>query len=87
MEIKKMIIDPIAKKLGIEMPSGERRLTEAEEAILAVAKPETEAEALAVLSAANEDNQPERGCKHIFQGRCQLHNIAADDECRCSRWE
>lgn len=29
----------------------------------------------------------DRACKHIFQDRCQLHNVAADDECRCSQWE
>lgn len=26
-------------------------------------------------------------CKQIFQGRCQIHQIAADEKCRCSQWE
>ncbi len=62
----------------------ERKLTEAEEAILAEAKPETEAEAEAALSAVKERIG---GCGHIFQGRCQLRGVLADDECRCSCWK
>lgn len=74
------LLDGLRSKAKAE----ERILTEAEEAVLAEAKPETEAEALAALDAAKERIG---SCRHIFRGRCQLHNKAADDECRCSRWE
>lgn len=69
-----------SRKDGIDV---DRKLTEAEAAILAEAKPKTEAEAIAALSAAKERIG---GCGHIFRGRCQLHNVEADDKCRCSRW-
>lgn len=54
---------------------GLNKKEKAEEVILA----ETETEAVVKERIG--------GCGHIFQERCQLRGILADDECRCSQWK
>lgn len=53
---------------------------------------QVEAEMLASLQESEveeilEEEVEFQPCKHIFQGRCQLHNVEADEKCRCSRYE
>jgi len=75
-----------------------QELTDKEKALLAEAKPQTEAEALSLLAAlakldieaeAETSVETARPCAHIFQGKCQLRQAFVPNPlgCHCSRYE